>query len=297
MLHIPVLLHEVIEGLDIKPTDVVLDGTINRGGHSKALCAKLGSEGILIGMDRDEAALAEAEKNLATCKAKTIFINDNFKNFDLVLAKNNLSHVDKIILDIGLSSNQLEQGGRGFSFQHDEQLLMTFKTKPGEGDVTAWNVVNEWGEESLTTIIEGFGEERFAKRIAKGIITRREEKPIATSKELAEVIKKSVPRWYVHRKVHPATKTFQAIRIAVNEELTSLEEVLPKSMQYLSSGGRIGIISFHSLEDRIVKKFFKYEAGNGMCKIITKKPLAPSMEEILANPRARSAKLRIAEKI
>lgn len=296
-MHIPVLLHEVIEGLDIKQSDIVLDGTINRAGHSVAICEKLGKDGVLIGMDRDEMALKEAEEKLATCKAKTIFANDNFKNFDLVLAKNGLTHLDKIILDIGLSSDQLERGGRGFSFQHDEPLLMTFKAEPGAGDTTAWSVVNEWGEESIATILQGFGEERFAKRIAKGIVTRREEKPIETSKELAEIVKKNVPGWYAHKKIHPATKTFQAIRIAVNEELTSLEEVLPKAFRHLSSGGRIAIISFHSLEDRIVKKYFKYEESIGTSRTLTKRPLTAHPEEARINPRARSAKLRIAEKL
>jgi 16S rRNA (cytosine1402-N4)-methyltransferase len=296
-MHIPVLLHESIDGLEVKPNDVVLDGTINGGGHSKVIAERMGTAGIIVGMDRDEDALNRARVALEGSHPRIILVNDNFRNLGKVLRENGLDGADRILLDLGLSSDQLERSGRGFSFQKDEPLLMTFKAHPDENDLTARDVVNTWEEESLETIIYGFGEEKFAKRIAAAIVRRRGEKPIETSNELAEIIKKSVPQWYAHKKVHCATKTFQALRIAVNDELGSLREGLLEGMKYLKPNGRMGVISFHSIEDRAVKNFFKEQEKQGICKIITKKPIVPSREEILKNKRARSAKLRIAQKI
>lgn len=295
-MHIPVLLHEAIGGLKIQPGDVVLDGTINRGGHSSIICERLGGRGVIIGMDQDSDALLRAQETLSSCRSRIILINDNFRNLDKALAANGIEDVDKILLDIGLSSDQLEGSGRGFSFQKNEPLLMTFKANPGPSDVTAHDVVNTWDEENIESILYGFGEEKFAKRIARGIVERREEKSIETTNELAEIVKKNVPRWYANKKTHPATKTFQAIRMAVNDELPALQEGLTKGMERLKKGGRIAVISFHSLEDRIVKRFFKEKEEAGICTIITKKPVVPAREEILMNKRARSAKLRIAQK-
>ncbi len=295
-MHIPVLLHEVIDGLQIKPDDVVLDGTINGGGHSVAISKLLGEKGMLIGMDRDEEALKRAEAALKDSAARVILINDNFRNLDTALEKNGFEYADKILLDIGLSSDQLESSGRGFSFQKDEPLLMTFKAHPDKSDVTAREIVNTWDGENLETIIYGFGEEKFAKKIAAAIVTGRKEKPIETTNELSEIIRRSVPRWYTQGKVNCATKTFQALRMATNSELDSLEEGLSNGVKKLKSGGRIAVISFHSLEDRIVKKFFKEKKEEGIFNITTKKPITPSREEVINNKRSRSAKLRIAQK-
>lgn len=297
MPHIPVLLHEVLEGLKIQPDDVVLDGTINGGGHSIEILSLLGKKGALIGMDRDEEALARAKTVLKDSPARVILINDNFQNLDRALADNGFEYADKILFDLGLSSDQLEHSGRGFSFQKDEPLLMTFMANPGIGDLTAQQVVNEWEEESIASILHGFGEEKFAKRIAANIVHRRKENPITTSRELAEIVRRNVPRWYAHKKTHPATKTFQAIRMAVNSELRSIEEGLARGVQCLRSGGVMAVITFHSIEDRTVKNFFKQQAERGACVIITKKPIAPRREEIQSNKRSRSAKLRILKKL
>lgn len=295
-MHIPVLLHEIIDGLQIKPDDVVLDGTINGGGHSVAISKLLGTNGVLIGMDRDEEALKRAETALKDSPARVILVNDNYRNLDKALSENSFEYADKILLDIGLSSDQLESSGRGFSFQKDEPLTMTFKAHPNESDVTAREIVNTWEGENIETIIHGFGEEKFAKKITAGIVAYRKEKPIETTQELVEIIKSNVPRWYAQGKVNCATKTFQALRMAVNDELPSLQEGLLKATKKLKSGGRIAVISFHSLEDRIVKKFFKEKTEEGIFNISTKKPITPSREEVVNNKRSRSAKLRIAQK-
>lgn len=295
-MHKPVLLHETIDGLKIQPDDVVLDGTVNGGGHSIEIAKLLEKSGTLIGMDRDEEALTRAEAALKDSSARVILVNDNFRNLDKALSEHGFEYADKVLLDIGLSSDQLESSGRGFSFQKDEPLLMTFRAHPDENDVTAREIVNTWEGENIESILYGFGEEKFAKKIAAAIVARRKEKPIETSRELAEIIRKSVPRWYAHKKVHCATKTFQALRMAVNDELPSLREGLSKAAENLKNGGRIAVISFHSLEDRIVKKFFKEKKDEGIFNIITKKPITPSREEVLGNKRSRSAKLRIAQK-
>lgn len=295
-MHIPVLLHEVIDGLQIKPDDVVLDGTVNGGGHSTEIVKLLGTDGVLIGMDRDEEALKRAEVALKDSSAQVILVNDNYRNLDKALSDNGFEYVDKILLDIGLSSDQLEHSGRGFSFQKDEPLTMTFKVHPNESDVTAREIVNTWDGENIESILYGFGEEKFAKRITDAIVARRKEKPIETTHELVDIIKRNVPRWYAQGKVNCATKTFQALRMATNDELGSLQEGLINGVKKLKSGGRIAVISFHSLEDRIVKKFFKEKTEEGIFNITTKKPITPSREEVVTNKRSRSAKLRIAQK-
>lgn len=295
-MHIPVLLHEVIDGLQIKPDDVVLDGTVNGGGHSTEIVKLLGTGGVLIGMDRDEEALKRASVALKDSSARVILVNDNYRNLDKVLSLNGFEYADKILLDIGLSSDQLEHSGRGFSFQKDEPLTMTFKVHPNESDVTAREIVNTWDEENIESILYGFGEEKFAKRITDAIVARRKEKPIETTHELVDIIKRNVPRWYAQGKVNCATKTFQALRMATNDELGSLQEGLINGVKKLKSGGRIAVISFHSLEDRIVKKFFKEKTEEGIFNITTKKPITPSREEVVTNKRSRSAKLRIAQK-
>jgi 16S rRNA (cytosine1402-N4)-methyltransferase len=205
--------------------------------------------------------------------------------------------VDRILLDIGLSSNQFEDSGRGFSFQKDEPLIMSFKKDLKETDLTAKEILNTWDRENIEAILKGYGEEQFAWKISKAIVERREQKPIETTFELVDIVKSATPKFYHHRKIHPATKTFQALRITVNDEIESLKDGINKGFNILNKDGRIAVISFHSLEDRIVKQFFREMEDSGVGKRITKKPILPSEEEIRENPRSRSAKLRILEKI
>lgn len=294
--HIPVLLQEVIDGLDLVLGDVVFEGTVGLGGHSEAICRRIGARGIYIGTDQDNQALSKAEQRLASSPCKKIFVEENFRNLDLVLDNAGHTQVNKILLDIGLSNLQLVGSGRGFSFKHDEPLLMTFRVDPHEGDITAREIVNEWAVDSLTDVISGYGEERFAWRIANAIVAARTTKTIETTTELAEIIKNGVPVFARFGKIHPATKTFQAIRIAVNDELGALREGLEKGFERLAPGGNMAVISFHSLEDRIVKEFFKIKAEEGRGTLITKKPITPSEEELSRNPKSRSAKLRIIKK-
>lgn len=298
-MHIPVLLQETIRGLEIKDGDILLDGTLGGAGHACELI-RTKKNITFIGIDADGDALARARKILSACSekngAKIILEKTNFRNIDNVLEKYHIEKVDKALFDLGLGSHTYE-AGRGFSFQKDEPLVMTLDNEANkENAVTAYAVVNEWSEDTLADIIYGFGEERYAYRIARGIIHARDKKPIETTKELSEIIYESVPFFYRHGKIHPSTKTFQAIRIAVNDELNALKDALEKSWNHLNVQGRIAVISFHSLEDRIVKTFFLSKEKEGMAAILTKKPLTPTNEEIKDNPRSRSAKLRIIEK-
>lgn len=291
--HTSVLLQESIDGLDLHPGEIYVDGTLGSAGHSEEVARRFGSTVRIIGLDMDHDAILRATKRLSKLDANVEFVQVNFRNLDQVLTQLEIPKVNKILLDLGLSSNQFEESGRGFTFKNDEPLTMTFKKNPGEEDITATTIVNEWGEDTLQTILRGFGEEQFAYRITKAIVKAREVKPIKTTHELVQIIMEATPAWYHHRKTHPATKTFQALRIAVNEELTALQEGLKKGFEKLSSGGRIAVISFHSLEDRIVKNFFKERYKEGVGELLTKKPIIPSEEELSVNRRARSAKLRI----
>jgi 16S rRNA (cytosine1402-N4)-methyltransferase len=297
MAHVSVLLQEIIEGLNIQKSDVYFDGTINGGGHSEAVAKLLGKEGMIVGTDLDANALAKARVRLEGVEPKVVLIQSSFRNLDKVLDVSGAGRVDKILLDLGLSSNQFDESNRGFTFQKDEPLLMTFNNNPGEDDLTAWKIVNNWDEGNIAQIIESYGEERFAKRIARAIVETRAMGEIRTTNQLVEIIKNCLPKIVLHKKIHPATKTFQALRITVNDELGSLKEALEKGMEKLSSGGRFAIISFHSLEDRIVKVYFKKMAEEGRGKILTKRPIVATDDEISSNPRSRSAKLRIIEKI
>lgn len=289
-MHKTVLLHEVIEGLNLSEGARVVDATFGGGGHSLELCRRYGGVKI-IALDQDGSVL---EKNLG-CDIS--FHNENFRNLDKVLKGGGMGEVDGIIFDLGLSSDQLEDSGRGFSFLKDEPLLMTMKKPAKPEDVTAHDVVNTWGEENLANIIYGYGEEKFAKRIARGIVEARKRGEIKSTGELVKIISDSVPAVYKRSRLHFATRTFQAIRIAVNDELGALSEGLEKGFQFLKKNGRMAVISFHSLEDRIVKKFYKKKVGEEAGKLVNKKIIVPSAEEIKNNPRARSAKLRILEKI
>ncbi len=294
--HVPVLLQETIEGLDLHEGDFVFDGTVGLGGHSEEILKHIGNGGVYIGTDEDAQALTYAKERLAKYPALKVFIEENFRNLDRVLDDAGYPQVDKILLDIGLSNLQIEGSGRGFSFKRDEPLLMTFRTTQLDGDLTAREIVNEWAVDSLTDIITGYGEERFAWRIANAIVFARKTKPIETTVELAEIIKNAVPIFARFGKTHPATKTFQAIRISVNDELGALRDGLTKGFARLVPGGRMAVISFHSLEDRIVKEFFKKQSVEGLGTVMTKKPVVPSDNETRRNPKSRSAKLRIISK-
>lgn len=287
--HVSVLLHESINGLALKEGNTVFEGTVGLGGHSRLLCEKIGKTGFFIGTDADQESLAIAEERLSDLSCKKLFVCENFRNIDIVLDRAEVEHVDAILLDIGLSNRQLEVVPRGFSFMRDEPLLMTFRSS-GDG-LTAREIVNEWAEESIADIIYGYGEERYSRRIARGIVEARKDKPIETSGQLAEIVKQSVPKSF--SKIHPATKTFQALRIAVNDELGALREGISKGFECLAPGGRMAVISFHSLEDRIVKEFFRQKSQEGLGTLLTKKPIVPSEAEIKANPKSRSSKLRI----
>ena len=288
-VHTPVLLKETVHALSIAEDDVVVDGTLGGGGHARAILQHLGENGVYLGIDADEGALERAKQSLGG-DARVRFSLGNFRDLDAHLDRTGLTYIDKLLLDIGVSSDQLEAGsGRGFSFSSDEPLKMTFKKDPKPDEVTAWDVVNTWSESSLADIIFGFGGEHRARRIARAICDAREAKGIFTSKQLADIVELAVGK---RGRTHPATKTFQAIRIAVNDELGALEEALQKGRQFVRSGGRMAVITFHSLEDRKVKRLFREweEVGYGTC--LTKKPIAPSTEECRENRRARSAKLR-----
>jgi 16S rRNA (cytosine1402-N4)-methyltransferase len=311
--HTTVLLNETIEGLDLKNGAVVIDGTFGGGGHSAEICKRYPKVKI-IAIDQDAGALREAKKKFQNAKCDITFVNANFrqlgdlKNFPAFALGDkrtgnprllNFSNLlaDAVILDLGLSSDQLENSGRGFSFMKSEPLLMTMKENPSPEDLTAQEIVNTWEEKNLADIIYGYGEEQFARKIARAIVEARKVATIKTTFDLVKIIEGSVPGFYKKGRIHPATKTFQALRIAVNDELGALAEGLTKGFDILKSGGRVAVISFHSLEDRIVKRFYREKAKENKAKLINKRPMTPSKEEIIKNNRARSAKLRILEKI
>jgi 16S rRNA (cytosine1402-N4)-methyltransferase len=286
-VHKTVLLKETIDGLNLSDKSTVLDCTFGGGGHSLQICKQF-PKAKIIAIDQDQSALERGKEKLAGCNVT--FLNRNFREIGDVKA-------DAIIMDLGLSSDQLENSGRGFSFMKDEPLFMTMKENPLPEDLTAYDVVNTWEEKSLADIIYGYGEEKFSRRIAKAIVEARKDREIKTTFELVKIIESAVGKAYKRQKMHPATRTFQAIRIAVNDELGSLQEGLSKGFDALNTGGRMSVISFHSLEDRIVKRFYQGKAKEGKAILINKKPILAGEEELKINPRARSAKLRILEKL
>ena len=296
-MHIPVLLNEVINFLNLKEGDTVIDATINKAGHSKEICKQIGEMGTLIGIDLDQKSLDEAGRELEHSKCEVILQKNNFRNLDKVLEKVGIKKVNAILFDLGFSSNQMNKSGRGFSFQKDEPLLMTFKENPTEEDLTAREIVNNWEENSIADILYGYGEEKFSRQIARKIVEIRKEKQIETTADLVKIIEKTIPNWYKHKKIHFATKTFQALRITANDETNALKEGLNKALNVLRKEGRVAVISFHSIEDRIVKQFFRNKKEEGVGAIITKKPIISNRDEILKNPRSRSAKLRIFQKV
>ncbi|HRH26845.1 MAG TPA: 16S rRNA (cytosine(1402)-N(4))-methyltransferase RsmH [Parcubacteria group bacterium] len=297
MIHKTVLLHEAIDGLEIKNGDIFVDGTLGGGGHFEEVAKRFGDSVVMIGIDLDPDAIIRTKERLLSYKTNSQYVQDSFRNISKILESINIEKVDKILLDIGLSSNQFEESGRGFSFQRDEPLLMSFKKYLDKNDLTAREIVNTWDLENISAILKGYGEEDFSWKIAKAIVARREIKPIETTFDLVEIIKTATPKWYHTRRIHPATKTFQALRITVNDEIESLKQGIRDGFKSLSVGGRLAVISFHSIEDRAVKQFFKKVVDEEVGRNLFKKPLIPTDKEIEANPRSRSAKLRIIEKI
>jgi 16S rRNA (cytosine1402-N4)-methyltransferase len=294
-VHRTVLLNETIDGLNLKPNSVVLDATFGGGGHSLEILSRYPNAKV-IAIDQDNDVWKNAEEKFKGLEDRITFVNGNFKD-----QIDEIKNADGIIFDLGLSSDQLENSGRGFSFMKNEPLLMTMKENPRPEDLTAMDIVNTWSEENLAKIIYGYGEERFSRRIAKGIVDARAKSEIKTTFDLVKIISDAVPKAYIRgslrRKLHPATRTFQALRIAVNDELRILQTGLEKGFDALKVEGRMAVISFHSLEDRIVKKFYKAKEKEGQARLINKKIILATKEEIKNNPRSRSAKLRILEKI
>ena len=296
MIHKTVLLHESIDGLDIKSGNIFVDGTLGGGGHSEEVCKRFGSSVVMIGIDLDPEAIERASARVTPLNPGARYALGSFRNIDTILDSLNVGNVDKILLDIGLSSNQFEDSGRGFSFQKNEPLIMSFKKDLKPEDLTAREIVNTWEVENIATILKGYGEEQFSWKIAKAIVAKREEKPIETTFELVEIIKLATPKWYHHKKINPATRTFQALRITVNDEIESLKEGIVKGFERLKSGGRLAVISFHSIEDRVVKNFYREKVSEGLASLVNKKPITPGEDELKENPRSRSAKLRIIQK-
>ncbi len=306
--HKPVLLDECLTALSIKPDGVYLDGTLGRAGHSLEIVRRL-TTGRLIGVDRDEAALEAARERLAPYMDRVTLVHSNFERLGEILAELNLNGVDGMLFDLGVSSPQLDDAERGFSYMHDAPLDMRMDRT---SDLTAREVVNGWSYEELRRILFDYGEERYAPAIASAICRRREEREIETTLELAEIIRGAMPAKALREKQHPAKRSFQAIRIAVNGELDVLPPMLRAAADGLNPGGRLAVISFHSLEDRIVKRTMQELATGCTCppefpvcvcgkkpkmKLITRKPVVSGPAELTYNPRARSAKLRVAEKI
>ena len=306
--HVSVLLDECLDGLAIKPDGIYVDGTLGGAGHSSQIVKRL-TTGRLIGIDRDPVALCAAGERLAPFADRVTLVHSNFCQIAQVLKDLDISGVDGILLDLGVSSPQLDDGSRGFSYMVDAPLDMRMN---GEDVMSAYDVVNTWSQEELKRILYDYGEERYAPQIAGAICRRREQKPIETTLELVYVIRSTMPAAALREKQHPAKRSFQAIRIAVNDELGSVEKVMKDAVPCLNPGGRLAVITFHSLEDRIVKNAMANAAKGCTCppnfpvcvcgkkpqvKVLTRKPIVSGEEELERNPRARSAKLRVCEKI
>ena len=287
-MHKPVLLKEVLDYLNPQPGENFIDCTFGFGGHSLPILERISPNGKLLGIEYDKEVLSKSksEKNL-------ILVNNNFKNLKEIIENNKFHKINGILLDLGVSSWHFDKSNRGFSFQTDEPLIMNCS---GEG-LNADDIVNQWPEQELVKIFKEYGEEKFPGRIARIICEERRKHQIRTTGQLIEIIKQVIPKKYRYGKIHFATKVFQAIRIAVNDELNNLENVLPQALEVLEKNGRLVVISFHSLEDRIVKNFFRNSAKEDKLEILTKKPIVPSFEEINLNNRSRSAKLRAILKI
>ena len=306
--HVSVLLDECIDNLNIKEDGVYVDCTMGGAGHSKEIVKRLSKDGLFIGFDQDKNAIATAKERLAEYSDRVRFVHSNFSNIKEELEKIGVYKIDGVLADLGVSSHQLDEADRGFSYMHDAPLDMRMDIRK---PFSAYDVVNTYTEEQLAKIIKDYGEDNWSKRIAKFIVEAREEKPIEKTGELVDIIKKAIPKKARIDGPHPAKRTFQAIRIEVNNELGVINKMIDDAVSMMNKGGRICIITFHSLEDRIVKNEFKELSLSCVCppelpicrcdkvsevKVITRKPILPSKEEVEANPRSRSAKLRVAEK-
>lgn len=306
--HISVLLDECIENLNIKPDGIYLDGTLGLGGHSYQIASRLDA-GRLICIDRDETAIERSSRRLAPFADRITYVHGNFSDAAEILERLGIDSVDGMLFDLGVSSPQLDEIQRGFSYMGDAPLDMRMD---GSAGLTAYEVVNTWPEERLNRILWDYGEERYARRITAAILAHRAEKPITTTLELVDIIKGAMPAAALREKQHPAKRTFQAIRIAVNDELGAISAMMETAPDKLKKGGRLCVISFHSLEDRIVKSGINARENGCTCpreapictcgfvqtlKSVTRKPILPSEEEIEKNPRSRSAKLRVAERV
>ena len=306
--HVSVLLNETIDSLNIKPEGVYVDGTLGGGGHSLEIVKRLSGKGRLIGLDRDENAIQAASERLKDYKDRVTFVRSNYDRFPVVMQELGLREVDGIVLDLGVSSYQLDTPERGFSYREDAPLDMRMDQRQ---EKTAADIVNESSEKELLHILRDYGEEKFATQIARRIVKQREDRPILTTFELNDIVKESIPVKFRLTGGHPSKRTFQAIRIALNAELESLEKVLPEMIEGLRDKGRLSIITFHSLEDRIVKNIFRTAQNPCTCppnfpvcvcgnkskgKVITSKPILPSEEEIENNKRSKSAILRVVER-
>ena len=293
--HIPVMPRQALELLHLPVGGVAVDGTLGLAGHSLLMAEVLGNNGHLIAIDRDSASLSKARVRLASLGLRVDLLNGSFSTIDRILAKLEVSAVDGILLDLGISSFQLDDASRGFAFRSDGPLDM--RMDPHSGGISAGDLVNTFKEIQLEKIISEFGEERFARRIAAAIVINRAKGKIATTKELADIILRALPHGYTRGRIHPATRTFQALRIAVNEELDELAKGLEACFSVLKKGGRLCVISFHSLEDRIVKNKFRAWGMSEEGLILTKRPWVADEEECAQNPRSRSAKMRGLERI
>jgi len=288
-MHAPVLLKEVISCLDPRPDENFVDATLGEAGHSLAILEKNRPEGKVLGIERDPEIL----KKLESRQERLITVCENFVNLKKIVKDQKFTNISGALLDLGISSWHLQEANRGFSFLKNELLMMNLDDK----GLTAKEIVNSWAKEDLERIFSQYGQERFAKRISERICLARRAKPIETTWQLAEIIKRSVPRNYERGRINPATRIFLALRIAVNEELENLEKTLPQALEVIEKNGKILVISFNSLEDGLVKRFFKEKEKQGVIKILTKKPIVASQEELKINPRSRSAKLRVAQKL
>ncbi len=295
-IHIPVMLDQILEYLNLAPGKIIVDATIGTAGHSLGILERILPGGRLLGIDCDEESLGLCRRRLADFSANCEFAHSNFVDIDRQLKNLGISQVDGMLFDLGISSFQLSEPRRGFSFQNDGPLDMRLDTKSA---FSAYDLINNLDEEELSSLLWNFGEERWHNRIARLLIEERQRQPISTTLELAGIVIRSIPYRYRHKhyRIHPATRTFQAVRIAVNKELEVLEAALEKAVSLLKKNGRICVISFHSLEDRIVKRSFKKFAAAGLINIITPKPIIVLESERRANPASRSSKLRVGERI
>jgi len=288
-MHIPVLLKEVIEALNVKPNSDYIDCTLNGGGHTREILKGNGPLGKVLGIEIDQEIFEKIEKEKIE---RLVPVNDSYVNIRKVATENGFDKISGILFDIGMSSYHIDEAERGFSFNKDEPLIMNYST-----GLTAEEILNEWPEDEIEKILKEYGEEEFSRKIAKKIVEQRRLGRIRSTLQLVSIIKEATPGWYHHGKTHFATRTFQALRISVNNELNNFRKALPEALNLLEKEGRLVVISFHSLEDRIIKEFFKEKEKSGEVRIITKKPIVPTDEEIALNPRSRSSKLRVAIKI